>query len=318
MPLAMDGAIGYLRASKPVPASAARNTRTHMKICRFNDNRVGVVEGDVVKDVTHVMESLPPLKWPAPFGDHLIANLDKMVPLMKEAAASADAIPVKDAKLLSPVANPARVIAAPLNYQLHVDEASNPEINYGVHMPGHEGFETPIDKYGLFLKSQTGLVGPSEGMEIHWPDRRNDHEIELGAIIGKGGKNISRDDAMNHVAGYAIALDMTVRGTEDRSFRKAADSYSVLGPWMVTADEIEDPDNLDFHIEVNGEVKQKSNTSMLICDIRDLIVRASKVYALHPGDVIMTGTPEGVAQVRPGDTMHCWIEKIGEMDVRVR
>lgn len=288
-----------------------------MKICRFDDGKLGIVEGDAVKDVSQVAKLLPALHWPVAPGDHFIANLATMLPAMAEAAKTAKSIPLKDVKLLSPVANPARVIAAPLNYQLHVDEASNPAINHGVHMPGHEGYNTPIDKYGLFLKSQTGLIGPSELVHLHWPERRNDHEVELGVVIGKGGKNISREDALSHIAGYAIALDITVRGTEDRSFRKAADTYSVLGPWLVTADEIDDPDRLDFGIEVDGEVRQRSNTCELICDVRDLIVRASKVYALHPGDIIMTGTPDGVGQIKSGNTMHAWIEKIGEMNVRV-
>ena len=288
-----------------------------MKICRFNDGKLGVVEGDIVKDVSAVAEKLPAMRWPLPHGDHFIAHLDEMIPLMREAAKTAPAIALSDVKLLSPVANPPRVIAAPLNFALHVQEASNPAINHGVHMPGHEGFATPIDKYGLFLKSQTGLIGAGETVVLQWPDRRNDHEVELGVVIGKGGRHISRDDAMNHIAGYSIALDMVVRGTEDRSFRKSPDTYSVLGPWLVTADEISDPDNLDFGIEVGGEVRQRSNTRELICDVRDLIVRASTIYALYPGDVIMTGTPDGVNSVKPGDVMHCWFEKIGEMNVRV-
>ncbi len=288
-----------------------------MRICRFDQNKLGIVEGDVIKDVTQVANQLPTLRWPLPHGDLFIAHLDQMIPLMKEAAKSAPSIPLSQVKLLSPVANPSRIIAAPLNYKLHVDEASNPDINHGVHMPGHEGFTTPIDKYGLFLKSQTGLIGAGETVELMWLDRRNDHEVELGVVIGKGGRNISRDDAISHVAGYSIALDMVVRGPEDRSFRKSPDTYSVLGPWLVTADEIANPDELEFGIEVGGEARQRSNTRELICDVRDLIVRASKVYALHPGDVIMTGTPEGVASVKPGDTMHVWIEKIGEMNVAV-
>lgn len=288
-----------------------------MRICRFDDGKLGIVEGDMVKDVSAVAQKLPALRWPLAHGDHFIAHLDEMIPLMREAAKTAPAIPLANVKLLSPVANPPRVIAAPLNFALHVQEASNPAINHGVHMPGHEGFATPIDKYGLFLKSQTGLIGAGETVVLQWPDRRNDHEVELGVVIGKGGRHISRDDAMNHIAGYSIALDMVVRGTEDRSFRKSPDTYSVLGPWLVTADEIDDPDALDFGIEVGGEVRQRSNTRELICDVRDLIVRASKIYALYPGDVIMTGTPDGVNSVKPGDVMHCWFEKIGEMDVRV-
>ncbi len=289
-----------------------------MRICRFNDDRVGVVENDVVKDVTAaVLDKLPPLSWPVPPGDHFIAHLPDLLPVMKEAARTAKAFAVKDVKLLSPVANPPRVIAAPLNYKLHVEESANPAINHGVHMPTHEGFATPIDKYGLFLKSQTGLIGASEDVVLQWRDRRNDHEVELGIVIGKGGRNISREDALQHVAGYAIALDMVVRGPEDRSFRKSADTYSVLGPWLVTADEIANPDALEFGIEVDGERRQHSNTADLICDCRDLIVRASEIYALYPGDVIMTGTPDGVSEVKAGNTMHAWIEKIGAMDVRV-
>jgi 2-keto-4-pentenoate hydratase/2-oxohepta-3-ene-1,7-dioic acid hydratase in catechol pathway len=111
---------------------------------------------------------------------------------------------------------------------------------------------------------------------------------------------------------------MVVRGPEDRSWRKSADTYSVLGPWLVTADEIPDPDSLAFGIEVDGEVRQRSNTKDLICDVRDLIVRASTIYNLYPGDIIMTGTPDGVSEVKAGNVMHAWIEKIGEMNVSVR
>jgi 2-keto-4-pentenoate hydratase/2-oxohepta-3-ene-1,7-dioic acid hydratase in catechol pathway len=289
-----------------------------MKICRFNNGRVGVVEGDVVKDVTDVVtQSLGPVRWPLPTGDLLIANLDALLPKLKDAAVSAPSIPLAQASLDSPVANPPHIIAAPLNYPLHVKESADPAINHGVHMPTHEGFATPIDKYGLFLKSQTGVIGPGQKVILHWPGRRNDHEVELAVVIGRGGKNITRENALSHVAGYCIGLDITVRGTEDRSFRKAADTYAVLGPWLVTADEIGDPGNLDFGIEVDGEERQRSNTRNLICDVPDLIERASKVYALNPGDVIMTGTPDGVGEITSGCTMHAWIEKIGAMNIVV-
>lgn len=289
-----------------------------MKICRFDDDRVGVVEGDMVRDVTDaVAAALPPLRWPLPIGDVFIANLATVLPAIEAALPSARSTPLSGVSLKSPVANPPHVIAAPLNYPLHVQEAADPAINHGVHMPAHDGFATPIDKYGLFLKSHTGVIGPGQKVILHWPGRRNDHEVELAVVIGRGGKNISRDDALSHIAGYCIGLDITVRGTEDRSFRKAADTYSVLGPWLVTADEISDPANLDFGIEVDGEKRQRSNTKHLICDLPDLIERASRVYALNPGDVIMTGTPDGVAEITPGCTMHAWIEKIGSMDVQV-
>ncbi len=290
-----------------------------MKICRYDDNRIGLVDGDQIRDVTSVLDQLPPLKWPVTPGDHFIANLAMLRPLMEKAAADAPSVALSSVKLLSPVANPSKVIGAPLNYHDHIEESKNNlDITHGVHGTAYEGFDTPIDKYGLFLKGATGVTGAGEGVELHWPERRNDHELELCAIIGEGGKNIAREDALNYVAGYAIGLDMTVRGPEDRSMRKAADSYSVLGPYLVTADEIGDPGNLDFEIRVGNESRQKSNTKMLICDVPDLIVRASKVYRLFPGDIIMTGTPQGVNEVKAGNVMHCWIEKIGEMDVEVR
>ena len=141
--------------------------------------------------------------------------------------------------------------------------------------------------------------------------------MELGVIIGKVANNISEADALDYVAGYCIALDMVVRGAEERSFRKSIDTYSVAGPWMVTADEIPNPDNLQFSLSVNGEVRQASNTEWMIINIRKQISWGSQWYTLYPGDIIMTGTCEGVSRVVPGDVMHCEIEKIGAMDVPI-
>ena len=216
-------------------------------------------------------------------------------------------------KLLSPVANPSKIIGAPVNYQLHIDEANADKASFGQTQEIKS-----IDYYGPFLKANTSLVGADEGVAIRFPDRRNDHEVELAVVIGKTGTNISYDDAMDHVAGYSIGLDMTVRGTEDRSVRKSVDTYSVLGPWFVTKDEIADPDKLDFWITVNNEIRQKSNTSYLIYDIRKQIEYFSSFYTLVAGDVIMTGTPEGVGPVKGGDTMVAEMEGIGRMEVAVR
>ena len=282
-----------------------------MKICRFNDDRLGLVEGETVLDVTAALDVLPPVRWPAPPGDHLIANLDAVVVEIDKVKGAAAKHGLGDVALKSPVANPTKVIGAPVNYLAHKEESiADTGVSFGREIK-------TIDEYGLFLKSPV-LVGPSEGVALHFTDRRNDHEVEVALIIGKEGKNISQADALGHVAAYAIGLDMTVRGTEERSLRKAIDSYSVLGPWMVTADEIDDPDTLDFSIHVNDELRQKSNTDLLIFDCKRLIEYGSSFYTLYPGDVIMTGTPEGVGPVQPGDVMHCEVEKIGRMDVPVR
>ena len=123
---------------------------------------------------------------------------------------------------------------------------------------------------------------------------------------------------MKYVAGYAIGLDITVRGPEERSLRKSPDSYAVLGPWLVTADEISNPGELTLNITVNGEERQNSNTKYMILGVPQLIEFASAFYSLNPGDVILTGTPEGVSPIQPGDTIVATIEKIGTMEVNVR
>jgi 2-keto-4-pentenoate hydratase/2-oxohepta-3-ene-1,7-dioic acid hydratase in catechol pathway len=199
-----------------------------------------------------------------------------------------------------------------VNYKLHLDESRG---DAGIHFGSKV---KTIEEAGLFLKSTGSLVGPGEGVVSERRDRRTDHEIELGLVIGKRGKNISEADALSHVAGYTIALDMTIRGPEERSLRKSRDTFSVLGPWLVTADEFGDPSDVDFELKIAGVSKQKSNTRNLIFDCRRLIAYASEAYTLEPGDVIMTGTPEGVAPVEPGDVMDCWIDRIGRMQVAVR
>lgn len=284
-----------------------------MRLCRYDDNKLGVVLGDEVADVTAALDVLPAVRWPVPQGDLLIEHLDAIVEKAGALAPGAQRVPLSSVKLLSPVANPSKVIGAPVNYQLHIDEANAHKADFGQTQEIKS-----IDHYGPFLKANTSLVGPSEGVEIRFPDRRNDHEVELAVIIGKPGKNIAYDEAMDHVAAYSIGLDMTVRGTEDRSVRKSLDTYSVLGPWLVTKDEIDDPDNLDLWITVNNEIRQKSNTSFLIYDVRKLIEYFSTFYTLMPGDVIMTGTPEGVGPVKDGDTMIADVEGVGRIEVAVR
>jgi 2-keto-4-pentenoate hydratase/2-oxohepta-3-ene-1,7-dioic acid hydratase in catechol pathway len=175
-----------------------------------------------------------------------------------------------------------------------------------------------IQRVGLFLKATSSLVGPSQGIAIRHPERRTDHEIELAAIVGTSADRVRREQALSHIAGYCIAFDITVRGPEERSLRKSIDSYSVLGPWLTTADSVTDPSNLDLVLKINGEVRQKANTRDLIIDIADLIVFASSFYTLMPGDVLLTGTPEGVGPIVPGDVLDASITGLGEMRVGVR
>ncbi len=288
-----------------------------MRICRFNhktigDNRIGLVREGSVFDVTKALETLPAHHYPFPIGDQMIANLDALRPKMEAAADGAQGVPVGEVDFLSPVANPTKIIGVPQNYQDHADEAAA-DVGISQGQPRRK-----MEDQGLFLKANSALIGPSEGVAVRFADRRTDHEAELGMIIGRKCSDVAYDDAMNCVVGYAIAMDMVVRGKEDRSFRKSVDSYAVLGPWMVTADEIANPGNLDFSLTIGGELRQKNNTRNLILDLPGQIVWASKFYSLHPGDIIMSGTCAGVGRVEPGDVMHLEFEGIGAMDVPVR
>lgn len=285
-----------------------------MRWCRFDGNRLGVVEGSTVRDVTAALDVLPTFRYPLPSHDVLIANLPAITERCRCLLPSAGALSVETVTLLSPIANPGKLIAAPVNYQKHLDEARR-DGQIHANNPAHT---LSIREAGLFLKAGSSLVGPGEGVAIRLPHRRTDHEIELAFIIGREARHVSRRDAMAYVAGYAIGLDITLRGSEDRSFRKSPDSYSVLGPWLVTADEIPDPGSLDLEVSVNGDRRQCSNTRHLILGVPELIELASAFYTLYPGDVIFTGTPEGVGPVGAGDEIVATIERIGTMRVEVR
>jgi 2-keto-4-pentenoate hydratase/2-oxohepta-3-ene-1,7-dioic acid hydratase in catechol pathway len=283
-----------------------------MKLCRYDDDRLGVVRGDMVHDVT---EAQAQIRAAAPYamrGDAVIAALPAWRSRLEEMATKVPGRPVSAVKLLSPVARPSKLVAAPTNYKAHIEEMA-------ARATAQNTNPSPaIGTAGLFLKANSSLVGASEGVAIRFPERRNEHEVELAIIFGKQGSDIPRDKALDYVAGYCIGLDMTARGPEDRSFRKSIDTYSVLGPWIVTADEIPDPDKVPLRITINGEIKQSSNTSQLIYDCRKLIEWGSTFYTFYPGDVLFTGTPDGVSPVKPGDVMRAEIEPIGAMSVSVR
>lgn len=285
-----------------------------MRLCRFDDDRLGVVEGATVQDVTAALDALPEYRYPLPPHDPLFANLGTVTARIRAVLPGAPALPLASVRLLSPVANPGKLIAAPVNYQQHLDEVrTDSQLSAG--NPGHT---LTIHNAGLFLKATSSMVGAGEGVAVRKPDRRTDHEVELAFVIGREARNVSRSEALGYVAGYCIGLDITIRGSEDRSFRKSPDSYSVLGPWLVTADEIPDPGSLDLQIAVNGSQRQKSNTRHLILGVPELIELASSFYTLYPGDVIFTGTPEGVSPIEPGDEVVATIERIGTMRVHVR
>jgi 2-keto-4-pentenoate hydratase/2-oxohepta-3-ene-1,7-dioic acid hydratase in catechol pathway len=288
-----------------------------MKLCRYDDDRLGVVKGDMVHDVTAVQSEIRAAARYDMKGDAVVAALPAWRERLEQAAAKAAGKPIASVKLLAPVARPSKLTCAPTNYQAHIAE-----MQAASSQPGSQIVRTQsakIGEAGMFLKANSALVGPSEGIPIRFPDRRNDHEVELVMVIGKQGSDIAQDKALEHVAGYSLGLDMTVRGREDRSFRKSVDGYAVLGPWMVTADEIPNPDDVPLTLTVNGEVRQDSNTKNLIYDCRRLIEFASSFYTLYPGDLLYTGTPDGVGPVKPGDVIVCRSSPaLGELKINVR
>jgi 2-keto-4-pentenoate hydratase/2-oxohepta-3-ene-1,7-dioic acid hydratase in catechol pathway len=205
-------------------------------------------------------------------------------------------------------------MGAPVNYQKHLNEVtSDPNLHHQ-----NKAHMQAIHQSGFFLMATSSVIGPSQEIVIRHPDRRTDHEVELGVVIGQLAKNVAARDALRFVAGYCIGLDISLRGPEERSLRKSVDTYTVLGPWMVTADEIPDPSKLNLSISVNGELRQQANTQDMILGIPELIEFASSFYTLLPGDVLLSGTPDGVGPIRAGDVLHAHIDCIGDMEVRVR
>ena len=215
----------------------------------------------------------------------------------------AERLSVEDARLLAPLARPPRIMALGRNYAAHATET------------GHKPPKEPI----FFLKASTSVTGPGEPVVIPRGIGRVDHEVELAVVIGKGGRHISRRKAARHIAGYTILNDITARDMQNRDMAqshpwfmsKSIDSFAPMGPCITLPDEITEPCELDLSLRVNGKVRQKGNTRDLIFKVPDITCRLSRYLTLAPGDVISTGTPDGISPVEPGDVMEAEIERIG-------
>jgi 2-keto-4-pentenoate hydratase/2-oxohepta-3-ene-1,7-dioic acid hydratase in catechol pathway len=279
-----------------------------MRFCRYDEGSHGVVVGDKVHDVTAVVDKVLAGKKQPRWGDLFYWNLDAIRAAVGDAK-QYPSKPLSSVTLLSPVERPSKLIAAPTNYHAHIAEmaARRPD-----RVPSKD-----ISKAGLFLKANSAMVGPGEGVHLRHLDRLNEHELEFMIIIGKQGSQIPRAKALDYVAGYCLSLDMTVRGDEERSFRKSIDSYAVIGPWLVTKDEVANPDDVPFKLFCNGQLRHNAHTNDLIYSCSQLIELASAFYTLHPGDVIFTGAPAGVGPVKPGDTLTAECAAIGPMEVKI-
>jgi len=255
-----------------------------------------VVEGDRVRDVTGVLDRLPSWRWPGPPGDALIAALAGLRPAIEAALPGAPVVPLECVTLRSPVARPGKVIAVRGNYR------------------GEGAGAAPE----LFLKAASSVAGPGDGLELRFADRRVDHEVELVAVIGRRTERATIPAALDAVAGWCVGIDVTLRGAEDRGLRKSLDGYTVLGPWLTTADEATGVADAAIELAVNGRPLQQGRSSQLVVAPAALIAEASRWFALEPGDVVMTGTPPGVGPLAAGDVIECSIDGLGAMRLAVR
>ena len=277
-----------------------------MRLVVYDDGRVGVLRDDTVVDVSDVVGA-GTAEWPPVFMLRAIAGFDRLRPRLAEAVRSRPGVPPSQVRLAAPVVFPSKVIAAPVNYRLHIEEM-RPLVKSELHA---------IERYGVFLKAPSSIVGPGATIELPFPDRRTDHEVELGVVIGRTARDVAAAAAMDYVFGYTGVMDITVRGDEDRSTRKSFDTFTPVGPVLVTADEIPDPHALQLQLWVNGERRQNGNTRDMIWNVPKLVEYASHVMTFYPGDLISTGTPEGVGPLKPGDEVTMEIERIGRMSVSV-
>lgn len=288
-----------------------------MRLALFDDQRLGAVVGGGVVDVT------AELPWPhdpdpltAGWWRRLCRDFALVHDALSEAAQFGPVLPLKQVRLRAPVLGPSKIVACASNYREHVEEM------HAVQERTVGRVEPWLLDFDVFLKSPSSVVGPEEdivlpadvvaaGQEIH-------HEAELVVVVGTGGRDIAEADALRHVLGYTIGLDITVRGAADRSRRKSYDSFSPLGPWLTTRDEAGAPDAFDIELTCSGELRQKVSTSRLITPVPAIISYASRMMTLLPGDVIFTGAPPGVGPIRSGDVLETSISRLGQMRLQVR
>ena len=284
-----------------------------MRIARFSIDgtaRIGIVIGDHVVDVSRARPDLPD-DMPT-----LIAGGEQTLATLREvAAANAPRHRLSDVRLLAPIPKPPKYLAIGMNYAKHIAEAKR------------EGISPPSHQY--WFNKQTSCINAPYG-EIVKPAVSDmvDYEVELGVVIGRTARRVPADRALDYIFGYVVCNDVSVRDWQRHApsftMGKSFDTHGPIGPWIVTADEIANPHDLDLHCWVNGERRQSSNTSEMIANIFAQISYLSIACTLEPGDVIATGTPEGVGLgmhppcfLKVGDVVRCEVENIGSIEHRV-
>ena len=281
-----------------------------MKICRFNDERIGLVVDEAVIDISGIARDAgvaPPQRLN---GDPLVMALSGIAERLSSLdLTSFNRSPLASVRLNHPVRFPTKIVAGGSNYPKHRSEKSE------VRPTGRRGYDFYTD--GPLLKANSSLAGAADTIELRFPERVTHHEIELVAVIGKLTDDVSPESALDYVAGYCIGLDISLIGQEEKSLRKSFDTYTVIGPWLVTSDEVSDPSKLEITLKVNGVVSQQAVTSEMVVDVQHMVAFASKFYRLYPGDILFTGTPSGTAPIAIGDRLEATISSIGSMTIGV-
>jgi 2-keto-4-pentenoate hydratase/2-oxohepta-3-ene-1,7-dioic acid hydratase in catechol pathway len=289
-----------------------------MKLALFDRQRLGVVLGDEIADVTAAIDRYDPEPLTAGWWRGLAADFERLRPRLAELAADpSNRRPLAEVTLRAPALNPSKIIACASNYGAHVREMH--DVQARTHGTVHDW----MMQFDVFLKAPSSLSGPVDdivlpsevveaGLEIH-------HESELVIVIGAGGTDIPVEHALNAVLGYTTGLDITVRGEGDRSRRKSYDTFSPIGPWITTADESAAWDAFEIELIRNGtEQRQHVWTSDLLTPVPEIVSYASRMMTLVPGDLIFTGAPPGVGPIWSGDRLTTSISTLGEMTVNVR
>jgi 2-keto-4-pentenoate hydratase/2-oxohepta-3-ene-1,7-dioic acid hydratase in catechol pathway len=292
-----------------------------MKICHYNANEAGAIRdgrvypiGDALVRAGHVRSGYTMRE--------VIAALADSAEAMRCARDATDAgagVPIASVKLLAPVLDPPSIWAAASNYKAHAAEmrakgGSSDRAEYSADDLMAE----------FFLKPTSSIIGPGGTVILPKVSKEVDFECELCAVIGTPARRASEARALDHVFGYTICWDFSQRdpwghGRQNtRNIRKGFDTFTGLGPWIVTRDEIPEPQDLAIRVEQNGKLEMQAHTRDMVCGVREHIRFLSQVLTLRPGDLITTGTPAGVRRLKHGDRLKGSIERIGEMEVEVR
>jgi 2-keto-4-pentenoate hydratase/2-oxohepta-3-ene-1,7-dioic acid hydratase in catechol pathway len=291
-----------------------------MKLCQYDEHQAGAVRGDRVFPVGAALVAAGHLRQGYTMQEvvEALANRPEAMDCAR-AALDGRSIPLERAKLLAPIENPPSIWAAAANYKAHAAEMLAASGGPDRSRLGKDDLMAEF-----FLKPSSSIIGPGGTIILPKMSKDVDYEAELCAVIGTRARRVNEAQALDHVFGYTICWDISQRdpwgrGRQNtRNIRKGFDSFTALGPWIVTRDELPEPQDVRIEVELNGRPAMTARTSDMICGLREHIRFLSGVLTLRPGDLITTGTPAGVAKLAPGDTLRGRIERIGEMTLNVK